>query len=70
MKQRTFLFIALLIFVSGLTAQEGIKYDSLAVINYDSLEVMDYEHPKEYVIADIQISGIEFIQKEDKKLLI
>jgi len=25
---------------------------------------MDYEHPKEYVIADVTISGIEYIQKE------
>ncbi len=25
---------------------------------------MDYENPKEYVIADVTVSGIEFIQKE------
>ncbi|MEN8228962.1 MAG: outer membrane protein assembly factor BamA [Bacteroidota bacterium] len=56
MRQRTFLFFALLIFASGLIAQEGIQYDSL--------RVMDYETPKEYVIADVTVSGIEFIQKE------
>ena len=56
MKQRTYLFIALLIFASGLVAQEKI--------NYDSLRVIDYENPKEYVIAEISVSGIEFIQKE------
>jgi len=56
MIQRTSLFIVLLIFASGLVAQE--------VINYDSLRVMDYENPKEYVIADVKVSGIEFIQKE------
>ena len=56
MKQRTYLFIALLIFASGLVAQEKINYDSLLVI--------DYENPKEYVIAEILVSGIEFIQKE------
>ena len=56
MRLRTLLFIALLIFASGLVAQERI--------NYDSLRVMDYENPKEYVIADITVSGIEYIQKE------
>ena len=56
MRQRTFLFFALLIFASGLIAQEGIEYDSL--------RVMDYANPKEYVIAEVTISGIEFIQKE------
>lgn len=56
MRQRTFLFIALLIFASGLIAQERIKADTLPVI--------DYANPKEYVIADVTVSGIEFIQKE------
>ena len=61
MRQRTILFISLLIFFSGLasrqlTAQHGTIHDTL--------QVMDYEHPKEYVIADVTISGIEYIQKE------
>lgn len=56
MLQRTFPFIALLIFASSLVAQEKI--------NYDSLSVLDYEQPEEYVIAGIQVSGIEYIQKE------
>ena len=56
MRQRTFLFFVLLIFASGLYAQEGIKADSL--------QVMDYSSPKDYVIADVTVSGIEFIQKE------
>jgi outer membrane protein insertion porin family len=60
MRQRTILFISLLIFFSGLAprqlaAQQIIK---------DTLEVMDYEHPSEYVIADVTVSGIEYIQKE------
>lgn len=38
-----------------------ILYDS---IDYDTLEVMDYSSPREYVIADVRVSGIEFIQKE------
>lgn len=62
----------LLIFASGLVAREVINNDSLEVVNndsleviqYDSLEVMDYENPKEYVIADVKVSGIEYIQKE------
>jgi len=33
-------------------------------VGNDTLEVMDYENPKEYVIADVTVSGIEFIQKE------
>ena len=56
MKQRTYLFFALLIFASGLIAQEAV--------NNDTLEVMDYANPKEYVIADVTVSGIKFIQKE------
>jgi len=56
MIQRTFLFIVLLIFASGLVAQEQVRYDTL--------KVMDYENPKEYVIAEVTVSGIEFIQKE------
>ena len=56
MKQRTLLFFVLLIFASGLIAQEVVKDDTL--------QVMDYANPKEYVIADVTVSGIEFIQKE------
>lgn len=37
--------------------------DSLS-IPYDELEVLDYSNPKEYVIQDVTISGIKFIQKE------
>ena len=33
-------------------------------INFADLQVMDYENPKEYTIADVTVSGIEFIQKE------
>ncbi len=33
-------------------------------VGHDTLKVMDYENPKEYVIADVTVSGIEFIQKE------
>ncbi len=35
-----------------------------ALINYDSLDVMDYSRPKDYIIADVKVSGIKFIQKE------
>lgn len=37
--------------------------DSLS-IPYDSLEVLDYMYPRDYVIQDVTISGIKFIQKE------
>ncbi len=46
----------LLILASGLVAQEGVEPDTL--------QVMDYQNPREYVIADVTVSGIEFIQKE------
>lgn len=60
MRQRTILFITLLIFFSGLVSKQA----SAQQIIQDTLEVMDYENPKEYVIADVTISGIEYIQKE------
>ncbi|MFO7933004.1 MAG: outer membrane protein assembly factor BamA [Bacteroidales bacterium] len=61
MVQRFFLLFTLLTVTSVLLAQEEINDDTL---DYDTLEVMDYENPREYVIADVTISGIEFIQKE------
>ena len=39
------------------------QQDSLK-IPYDSLEVLDYGDPREYIIEDVTISGIKFIQKE------
>ncbi|MBN1131734.1 MAG: outer membrane protein assembly factor BamA [Bacteroidales bacterium] len=47
--------ILLLCLSFQITAQE---------LSYDSIPVMDYSVPKELVIADIRVSGIEFIQKE------
>ncbi len=61
MIQRTKLFIALLIFFSGLVTHQAAAQQ---VQLNDTLRVMDYQHPKEYVIADVTVSGIEFIQKE------
>ena len=56
MKQRIFLLLVLSIIATGVAAQEPM--------GFDTLQVMDYENPKEYVIADVTVSGIEFIQKE------
>ncbi len=76
MKKRTSYFLALLtiaFFAGGLqeiTAQEaqnespGEATTPREKIDYDVLGVMDYENPRDLVIADIQVSGIEFIQKE------
>jgi outer membrane protein insertion porin family len=61
MRHRTKLIITLLICFSGLAAQNLMAQQRSG---NDTLEVMDYEHPKEYVIADVTVSGIEFIQKE------
>ena len=61
MRQRTFLFFTLLILFSGLATQQVRAQQQLG---HDTLQVMDYSNPKEYVIADVTVSGIEFIQKE------
>jgi outer membrane protein insertion porin family len=61
MIQRTKLFITLLIFFSGLATYQAAAQE---IQMGDTLQVMDYEHPREYVIADVTVSGIEFIQKE------
>ena len=56
MVKKNLLLLTLFTFTFSLSAQEGISYDSL--------EVMDYANPKAYVIADVKVSGIEYIQKE------
>ncbi len=61
MRQRTKLFITLLIFFSGLATSQVVAQQQ---VDKDTLQVMDYENPKEYVIADVKVSGIEYIQKE------
>jgi len=61
MRQRTFLFLTLLIFFSGLATQRVWAQQQMG---HDTLAVMDYSNPKEYIIADVTVSGIEFIQKE------
>ncbi len=63
MIQRTLLFITLLIASAGLAGQstDPQTQDS---IDFSALEVMDYDNVREYTIADITVSGIEFIQKE------
>ena len=61
MIQRTIFSIALLIIFSGLASFE-LRAQQNPI--QDTIPVMDYEHPKEYVIADVTVSGIEFIQKE------
>ncbi|MCP4311360.1 MAG: BamA/TamA family outer membrane protein [Bacteroidetes bacterium] len=63
MIQRTLLFILLLIASAGLTAQETSD-QTQDTIDYSALEVMDYDNVTEYVIADVTVSGIEYIQKE------
>lgn len=55
------LLLALLFFGSAQLLQA--QTDSIT-IPYDDLKVLDYSNPKEYVIEDVTISGIKFIQKE------
>ncbi len=61
MRHRNKFIITLLIFFSGVAAQNLMAQQR---VGNDTLEVMDYENPKEYMIADVTVSGIEFIQKE------
>ena len=63
MIQRTLLFISLLIASAGLLAQNGAAQPQDS-IDFSSLEVMDYDNVREYTIADVTVSGIEYIQKE------
>ena len=63
MIQRTLLFISLLIASAGLLAQNESAQNQDS-IDFSSLEVMDYDNVREYTIADVTVSGIEFIQKE------
>jgi len=53
--RRIFLQIGLLIIAICSTGQ---------VIDYNNLPVMDYTRPRSYEIADITVSGVEFLQKE------
>ena len=66
MRQRTFLLFTLLFFALNLAGIRELMAQEPAPeqIQYDSLEVMDYENPREYVIANVTVSGVEFIQKE------
>ncbi len=65
MIQRTILIYILLTFFSGLTGLAGqITDQDPPAVASDTLPVIDYENPREYVIADVTVSGIEFIQKE------
>jgi outer membrane protein insertion porin family len=41
---------------------KGFSQDTL--INYNILPVLDYSNPKEYEIAGVNISGVQFLQKE------
>jgi len=43
---------------------DSLKLKEPAPLPYDSMEVIDYSRPKEYIIQDVVISGIKFIQKE------
>ncbi|MCF8224559.1 MAG: outer membrane protein assembly factor BamA [Bacteroidales bacterium] len=57
--RKFFLLLLLLTGTSFLLAQE-----ESTEIKYDSLKVLDYENPREYIIQDVTVSGIKYIQKE------
>ncbi|MCB9014092.1 MAG: outer membrane protein assembly factor BamA [Bacteroidales bacterium] len=54
------IFFVLLFLFSSLIA--GYSQDTL--INYDALPILDYSNPREYEIADVSISGVQYLQKE------
>lgn len=38
--------------------------DDTLKVDFDDMEVMDYGNPKEYIIKEVTVSGIKYIQKE------
>ena len=65
---RKLLFTLTLLFtIASAFAQEDST--ETPAISYDELEVLDYSNPKDYIIQEVTISGIKFIQKEVLKSL-
>ena len=60
------LFLAILLL--GTTAVISAQNDSLQ-IDFDELPVLNYANPKEYIIQDVTISGVKYIQTEVLKSL-
>jgi len=57
----------LVLFVLFSIVFEGFSQDTInkdTIINYNALPVLDYSNAKEYEIADVSISGVQFLQKE------
>jgi outer membrane protein insertion porin family len=54
------IFFALLFLISFVS--KSFSQDTL--LNYNSLTVLDYSNPKEYEIAGVNISGVQYLQKE------
>ncbi|MCA1746376.1 MAG: outer membrane protein assembly factor BamA, partial [Bacteroidales bacterium] len=55
--------LLLALFITTATAGAYAQTDSIN-IPYDSLNVLSYANPKEYVIQEVTVSGIKFIQEE------
>ncbi|MCA1746140.1 MAG: outer membrane protein assembly factor BamA [Bacteroidales bacterium] len=55
--------LLLALFITAATAGAYAQTDSIN-IPYDSLRVLSYANPKEYVIQEVTVSGIKFIQEE------
>jgi outer membrane protein insertion porin family len=55
--------LLLALFITGSVTLVLAQEDTL-LIQYDSLKVLSYANPKEYVIQEITVSGIKFIQEE------
>ena len=51
-----------LIFFSAITSLYAQEEQELP--RYDTMEVMDYARAREYVIADVTVTGVKFIQEE------
>jgi outer membrane protein insertion porin family len=55
--------LLLALFITAAATGTFAQADSIS-IPYDSLKVLNYANPREYVIQDVTISGIRFIQEE------
>ncbi len=55
--------LLLALFITGSVTGVLAQTDSLT-LQYDSLKVLNYSNPKEYIIQEVTVSGIKFIQEE------
>jgi outer membrane protein insertion porin family len=56
--------LLLALFITGSVLVAQAQEEDSVRIHYDSLKVLNYANPKEYVIQEITVSGVKYIQEE------